>query len=156
MASLNSEELKEFLDKGWVAKLGSLQEDGSPYVNPIWYEWDGTHFWIIAKPLAQFVGNIKRDGRVFLVVDKAEFPYIRVNVQGKAEVVSEEWSEEWVQMTSRMTVRYVGEQGLTYLDARLKYGLSVIKVTPTKMNTWKVTDFPPDRTFSAAAKWHEA
>ena len=155
MPALDQIEMQAFLEKGWVAKLGTLLDDGSPYVTPVWYEWDGTCFWVIGKPLARFVGNIKRDERVYLLIDKAEFPYVRVNVQGAAEVVSEAWSEQWVEMTRRMTVRYVGEQGLQYLEARLKYELSVIKITPKKLNTWKVTDFPPDRTFTAQAKWQE-
>ena len=92
----------------------------------------------------------------FLAVDKPEFPYVRVNVRGRAEVVSEEWSERWVEMTRAMTVRYVGEQGLQYLEARLKYPLSVIRLSPLELNSWKVTDFPPDRTFTAEAKWHQA
>jgi nitroimidazol reductase NimA-like FMN-containing flavoprotein (pyridoxamine 5'-phosphate oxidase superfamily) len=155
MPPLSEQETKDFLASAWIGKLGTLL-DGWPYINPIWYEWDGQHFWIIGKPFAQFVQNIKQDDRVFLVVDKPEFPYVRVNVQARAEVVSEEWSERWVEMTRAMTVRYVGEQGLAYLEERLKYPLSVIRVTPLKMNTWKVTDFPPDRTFTAEATWHQA
>jgi hypothetical protein len=155
MPALDRAEMEAFLEEGWVAKLGTLLEDGSPYINPVWYEWDGSHFWVLAKPLARFVANIKRDGRIFLVVDKAEFPYIRVNVQGFGEVVTEVWAEQWVDMTRRMTVRYLGEQGLQYLEARLKYDLSVIKITPHKLNTWQVTDFPPDRTFTTQAKWRE-
>jgi hypothetical protein len=154
MPPLSERERDEFLGKGWVAKLGTLL-DGWPYVSPVWYEWDGEHFWVIGKPLAQFVKNIKQDGRVFLIVDKAEFPYVRVNVQAIADVVSEEWSDRWVETTRRMTLRYVGEQGLQYLDARLKYPLSVIRISPTRMSTWKVTDFPPDRTFTAEAKWRD-
>lgn len=156
MAALNQTEMKQFLEQPWVAKLGTLMADGSPYVSPVWYEWDGQSFWLISKPLAEFVNNIKRNGRVYLLVDKAEFPYVRVNVQGTAQVVAEEWSERWVEMTSRMTVHYVGSQGMQYLEARLKFGVSVIKITPTRINTWKVVDFPPDRTFSAEAKWHDA
>ncbi len=156
MASLSQTEIQQFLEKAWVAKLGTLLADGSPYVNPVWYEWDGEYFWVISKPLAEFVNNIKSDGRVFLLVDKAEYPYVRVNIQGTAEVVAQQWSDRWVEMTSRMTVRYVGEQGMQYLEARLRYGVSVIKITPKKINTWKVTDFPPDRTFSTEAKWREA
>jgi hypothetical protein len=53
-----------------------------------------------------------------------------------------------------MTLRYVGN--LDYLDARLKYPLSVISLTPVRMNTWQVTSFPPDRTFTTEARWNPA
>src|SRR5919198_1269289 len=100
MPPLREREMHEFLAQGWVAKLGTLL-DGWPYVSSVWYEWDGKHFWVIGKPLAQFVKNVKQNDRVFLVVDRAEFPYVRVNIQGVAAVVSEEWTHQWVEATRR-------------------------------------------------------
>ncbi len=154
MPPLTSAEEREFL-KGLarIGKLGTLR-DGWPYINPIWYEWDGRAFWIIAKPLAQFVKNLRIEDRAFLVVDKEDFPYVRVNVEGRARIVSEAWSDEWIDMTRRMTLRYVGN--LDYLEARLQYPLSVIQLTPLRMNSWRVTSFPPDRTFTTEARWHSA
>ena len=152
MAALTPEETHAFLvDGGRIAKLGTLR-DGWPYVNPVWYEWDGTVFWIIGKPLAQFVANIKQDDRTFLVVDKEEFPYVRVNVEARAQIISEDWRDEWVEMTKRMTLRYVGN--LDYLEARLRFPLSVISLRPERMNSWRVTSFPPDRTFTSEARWN--
>src|ERR671936_2569841 len=107
MPPLTRDQERDFLQgPALIGKLGTLR-DGWPYVNPIWYEWDSSAFWIIGKPLAQFVKNIKQDDRAFLVVDKTDFPYVRVNVQGRARVVSEEWTDQWVEMTKRMTMRYV-------------------------------------------------
>jgi nitroimidazol reductase NimA-like FMN-containing flavoprotein (pyridoxamine 5'-phosphate oxidase superfamily) len=154
MPPLTSNEEQDFLvGAARIGKLGTLR-DGWPYVNPIWYEWDGQSFWIIGKPLAQFVKNIRADDPTFLVDDKDDFPYVRVNVEGRARVVSEEWTDEWVEMTRRMTLRYVGN--LDYLEARLKFPLSVIQLTPVRMNSWRVTSFPPDRTFTQQARWNSA
>jgi Pyridoxamine 5'-phosphate oxidase len=151
---LSPAEIDSFLTEGGrIGKLGTLR-DSWPYVNPIWYEWDGDVFWIIGKPHAQFVKNIKQDERAFLVVDKADFPYVRVNVEGRAAIVSEAWSDKWVDMTRRMTLRYVGN--LDYLEARLKYPLSVISLRPLRTNSWRVTSFPPDRTFTTDARWNPA
>ena len=69
MAALNAAEAHDFLvDGGRIAKLGTLRE-GWPYVSPVWYEWDGAAFWIIGKPRAHFVTNVKLDDRAFLVID---------------------------------------------------------------------------------------
>jgi nitroimidazol reductase NimA-like FMN-containing flavoprotein (pyridoxamine 5'-phosphate oxidase superfamily) len=151
---LTPDESNTFLTEGGlIAKLGTLR-DGWPYVTPVWYEWDGQVFWIIGKPLAQFVKNIKADERAFLVVDKDDFPYVRVSVEAHARVISEEWRDEWKAMGKRMTLRYVGN--LDYLEAREKFPLSVITLTPVRMNTWRVTSFPPDRTFTTEARWNPA
>jgi len=154
MPPLNSAEEHDFLvGPARIGKLGTLR-DGWPYVTPIWYEWDGATFWVIGKPLAQFVKNIKSDDRAFLVVDKEDFPYVRVNVEARARIVAENWTDAWVDMTRRMTLRYVGN--LDYLEARLKFPLSVIQLTPVRMNSWRVTSFPPDRTFTTEARWNPA
>ena len=154
MPPLTNDEADRFLREGGrIAKLGTLR-NGWPYVNPVWYEWDGQAFWIIGKPLAQFVKNLKQDDRSFLVVDKVDFPYVRVNVEARGRVVSEEWHDDWVEMTKRMTLRYIGN--LDYLQARLEYPLSVIELTPERMSTWAPDSFPPDRTFTREARWHRA
>jgi nitroimidazol reductase NimA-like FMN-containing flavoprotein (pyridoxamine 5'-phosphate oxidase superfamily) len=153
MPPLTQSEVDEFLKAGArIAKLGTLR-DGWPYVNPVWYEWDGRAFWLIGKPLSQFVKNLKVDERAFLVVDKTDFPYTRVNVEATGRVVSEEWQDEWIEMTKRMTLRYIGT--LDYLEARLKYPLSVISLAPVRMNSWNPTSLPPDRTFTSEARWHQ-
>src|SRR5947207_3393314 len=109
MRPLTSAEEHEFLvGPARIGKLGTLR-DGWPYVTPVWYEWDGGAFWVIGKPLAQFVKNIKADERAFLVVDKDDPPYVRVNVEARAQVVAEDWTEAWVEMTRRMTLRYLGD-----------------------------------------------
>jgi len=154
VAPLNHDEIHSFLSEGGrIAKLGTLR-DGWPYVSPVWYEWDGRAYWIIGKPHAQFVKNVKADERAFLVVDKTDFPYIRVNVEGRAVVVSETWSDEWVDLTRRMILRYLGD--LEYLEPRLKYPLSVISLTPLRTSSWRPTSFPPDRTFTTDARWNPA
>lgn len=156
MPPMSPQETDHFLREGaWIAKLGTLLADGWPYVTPVWYEWDGKHFWVIGKPLAQYVQNVKRDPRISLVIDKHEFPYVRVNVLGNGEVVTEEWAQRWIDMGNRMSLRYVGKAGMKYADERLKYGISVIRITPKRMNTWKVTRFPPDRTFTKPVIWKE-
>ncbi len=154
MPPLTANEIDTFLREGArIGKLGTLR-DGWPYVSPVWYEWDGQAFWIIGKPLAQFVKNVKQDERAFLVVDKTDYPYVRVNVEGRAAVVSETWSDQWVDMTRRMTLRYIGN--LEYLEARLQYPLSVISLMPQRSNSWRPSAFPPDRTFTTDALWHPA
>src|SRR3981189_3401709 len=105
MPPLHPDEAHAFLTQGGrIAKLGTLR-DGWPYVTPVWYEWDGSAFWIIGKPLAQFVKNIKADERAFLVVDKDDFPSVRVTVEARGRIVSEEGGEEGVEMTKRMSLR---------------------------------------------------
>lgn len=162
MAPLTEEELEEFLNstdqEPWgraIAELGTITPDGKPYVNPVWYEWENGKVYILGKPKAQYIDNIKENKFVFVVIDKQSPPYARVNIRGTAEVVSEEWTDRWKRMTEKTTKAYLGEEGLEYFEERLEYPISVVEITPGTMNSWKVTDFPPDRTFEKEAKWQE-
>lgn len=163
MPPLSDDELEAFLNdtdqEPWgrcTTELGTLTPDGRPYVNPVWYEWEDGKVYILGKPKAQYVKNIKENGDVFVVIDKQSPPYVRVNIQGTAEVIDEEWSDRWEAMAKKMTEVYLGAEALEYHDERLQYPVSVVEVTPDSMNSWKVTDFPPDRTFDKEAKWHDA
>ena len=35
-----------------LARTACLKPDGSPYVFPSWYHWDGVAFWLVALPSA--------------------------------------------------------------------------------------------------------
>ncbi|MFB6131641.1 MAG: pyridoxamine 5'-phosphate oxidase family protein [Salinigranum sp.] len=162
MPPLSDDELDAFLNdteqEPWgraVCELGTLTPDGKPYVNPVWYEWEDGKVYILGKPKAQYITNIKQNGDVFVVIDKQSPPYARVNIRGTAEVISEEWTDRWEKMTKDATVAYLGEEGLQYYEERLEYPISVVEVTPESINSWKVTDFPPDRTFESEATWRD-
>lgn len=162
MPALTDEEIDDFLNstnqEPWgraIAELGTVTPDGKPYVNPVWYEWEDEKIYVLGKPKAQYVKNIKENKYVFVVVDKQSPPYVRVNIRGTAEVVSEEWTDRWEQMTKEATVAYMGEEALEYYEERLEYPISAIEVTPGTINSWRVTDFPPDRTFKEEATWRE-
>lgn len=162
MPALTNEEIDEFLNstdqEPWgraIAELGTTTPDGKPYVNPVWYEWEDEKIYILGKPKAQYVKNIKENEYVFVVVDKQSPPYIRVNIRGRAEVVSEEWTDRWKEMTKKATVAYMGEEALKYYEERLEYPVSAIEITPGTINSWEVTDFPPDRTFKEETTWRE-
>lgn len=162
MPALTDDEIDEFLSstdqEPWgraIAEIGTVTPDGKPYVNPVWYEWEDEKIYVLGKPKAQYVKNIKENEYVFVVVDKQSPPYVRVNIRGTAEVVSEEWTDRWKQMTKEATVAYMGEEALKYYEERLEYPISAIEVTPGTINSWEVTDFPPDRTFREEATWRE-
>lgn len=151
MPPLGKKTLEEFLKGGRIAKIATLKKDGSPHITPAWYEWDGKHLYVVTKPHAQVVENVKSNRRVYVLIDKSEWPYMRVNFEGEAQIVDIEWAE----MLRRLTLRYMGEQALKYHEERLKYPSVVIKITPKRISTWVPTTFPPDRTFFKPAVWRE-
>jgi PPOX class probable F420-dependent enzyme len=134
MPALTKEQLNEFLMKGnLIAKLATLKEDGAPYVNPVWYEYDGQYIYIIGRARAQFVHNIRKDPRVAVCIDTPTPPHTRVLIEGKAEIID----KDWVEMGYRMARRYRGEvEGPKYIEKTLNRPRAMIRISPEKITSW--------------------
>ena len=54
-AKLSSTELDAYLQLGLTARMACLDDRGWPYAVPVWHQWDGERFWIIASERAKWV-----------------------------------------------------------------------------------------------------
>ena len=44
--SMTAEERDAYLIDERVCRVASVGADGNPHVTPLWFIWDGTHFWL--------------------------------------------------------------------------------------------------------------
>src|SRR5689334_19752301 len=88
---MEQQEMDEFLGGSNLARLAVLDENGWPYVQPVWYQWDPAQgiFWIVARKRSAWAPMMQRDERVAITIDGETRPYRKVSLQGKAEVVEE-------------------------------------------------------------------
>jgi len=79
-------ERDEFLAGDTLARLAVLDENGWPYVQPVWYQWEPAEgiFWIIARKKSAWAKMMQNDGRVAMTIDGETKPYKKVTVQGRA------------------------------------------------------------------------
>ncbi len=138
-STLTDEELREFLAGPWICRLGTLAEDGSPCVTPVWYEYDGQTYVIVGRQRSSWVEHIRRDPRVALCIDDPEDAHTRVLVQGRAEIVEGPSARgAWVPIARRMAARYMGERaGAAYIERTLDFPRYTIRVHPEKVTTWR-------------------
>lgn len=139
--------MEEFLKGPNIAKIAVLKEDGSPFVVPVWYEWDGKYVYIVGRKRSQWVQHIRRDNRVCVLIDENTIPLRKVIFEGKAEIVG----TDWIEIGKRMVNRYFGpEIGPSYLEGTLDQPRWVIRIKPEKITSWIV---PPQ--FSGGKEsWH--
>ncbi len=69
MGKMEEDEVEAFLASDTLARLACLKPDGSPYVIPIWYQWDGKDFWFVGRERAADDG-LERDGPADLTVTR--------------------------------------------------------------------------------------
>jgi PPOX class probable F420-dependent enzyme len=108
MAQMTRDEIRAFLTEGTrTGKLATTRKDGRPHVMPIWFVLDGED--VVFNTGANSVKgrNIRRDGRVSLLVDDERPPFAYVQLNGTA--TWEDNPSNMLDWSSRIAARYMGE-----------------------------------------------
>lgn len=136
MGTLAKPDLDAFLEgSSIVAVLCTLDPDGWPYQVPVWYEWDRSHLWIVSKPKARYVGNLRRDPRASVCIATQQLPYVRVLFQGRIDLLDTD--QEWVPMGERMAERYLGpEEGPAYIEKTRRWKRVFLRLAPERIRSW--------------------
>ncbi len=147
LGGFDEEELERFLGGSALARLACLKPDGSPYVVPVWYQWDGEAVWFVGRQRSSWCAYIQNDGRVSVVIDSEHTPpdesgrstqIPKVMMEGIAEIIEEpNVGGAWVQVAEEMSYRYLGPNGPEYLTGTINQPRWLIKMTPTRMKTWQ-------------------
>jgi DNA-binding IclR family transcriptional regulator/nitroimidazol reductase NimA-like FMN-containing flavoprotein (pyridoxamine 5'-phosphate oxidase superfamily) len=135
---LSHEELDSFLAGGRLARLSCVRPDGFPHTVPVWYEWDGRVFWIVARARAEWTGYLQANSRVSLAIDESEPPLRRLLAEGLAHF--EEPAARggrWRVVRRRMAQRYLAapQRGPDAALERVPHVL--VRIEPLKMTTWR-------------------
>ena len=136
MPRMSDEEMTHFLSQPVICRLGCLDDDGWPYVVPLWMQHSDGGFYLVPRERASWAGYLKRDDRCSLVMDIFE-EHRRVIVKGRA-VVREEPNVggDWVAILKEMAERYWGERGLRYWERTLQEPRWLIFVEPVEIKSW--------------------
>lgn len=69
------------------AVIATIGRGGVPQLTPNWFLWDRQVFWVSTVSATVKVGNLRRDPRVTLCIDRTVPPEAYVQVVGRAEIV---------------------------------------------------------------------
>ena len=143
MPKLSMAERDAFLqERGHLARLATLQADGSPSVVPVWFVYEDGKIIITPRKYSAFWANVQRDARVAITIDEEAGLYRKVLVEGKAEVLYPlGHDDEWRDIYRRITLRYVDEEsGDYYLTETHDQPRALIGVAleSAKIMTWRM------------------
>jgi nitroimidazol reductase NimA-like FMN-containing flavoprotein (pyridoxamine 5'-phosphate oxidase superfamily) len=132
---LTPEEISDFLAGPVVARVGTVDPDGSPYITPVWQEWDGEAMWLVPRERTAFVGQ---NTRVAVSCAMESGTYTRVLIRGKAEIVfgPAPMEGQCLEIANRMATRYLGEHGPEYLVPTYDRPRYLIKIVPDSVISW--------------------
>lgn len=134
MPAMSDAERETFLAQPVVGRLGCLDEDGYPYVIPVWFAYADGGFYLVPRARSEWARYLERDGRVSLCIDAAEPPYRRVIVRGRAEVIeTPNVGGRWVAFGTQMARNYRGEEGIAYIERTREEPRWLFFVRPERM-----------------------
>jgi PPOX class probable F420-dependent enzyme len=150
IGALGEDELLRFLAHPWNARIATVARDGWPYVTPVWYELEAEprRFLVVGRERAVWVGHIRDDPRVALhVADDQHAQHTRVLVQATAEIVegpvAPRASARLLELTYRLSRRYLGPDGPAYADRTLDRPRVLVRLTPTRWTSWTGREWHP-------------
>ncbi|PKO06128.1 MAG: hypothetical protein CVU41_08435 [Chloroflexi bacterium HGW-Chloroflexi-3] len=106
---MNDSQIAQFLIGPWTARLACIRPDGQPHVIPVWQEWDGKKFNILAWHGSQWVDYIRKNPQVSLTIDEPWSPYRRIVMRGSAKEVQNVDIDTRTTLLSKLSKRYLGQ-----------------------------------------------
>jgi PPOX class probable F420-dependent enzyme len=97
---------EDLLETKALADIATIGPNGEPQVNPVWFDWDGTHVRFSQTKTRQKYHNLQRDPRIALsIVDPAN-PYRYLEIRGKVVAVEEDPNLDFI---NAMAKKYLGQ-----------------------------------------------
>lgn len=126
-------ELAVFWREPHLAKLATINPDGTPHIMPLWYLHQGQDLLMITRPIARKVRNIRRDPRVTVCIDRPTPPYAGVIVQGIAQLEEVAYQE----LAVPLAMRYLGQDAGAQIGAQYAHvDLMTIRVSIDRLSSW--------------------
>ena len=133
MHQMTQDETRAFLLEGTrTAALATVRADGRPHVAPVWFTLDGDDLLFNTGENTIKGANLRRDGRVALMVDDEEPPFAFVSIEGDVSLSDDlDTMRYWA---TRIAARYMGEdQADAYGRRNAVPGELLVRVHPTKI-----------------------
>ena len=143
MPKLHAGDISDFLSEpGHLVRIGTVDEDGSPRVTPTWFLLEDGMILVTPRHASVFLGNIRRDPRVDLLIDETALPYRKVNVTGTAEIVHDLGADDvWRDTYRRIAGRYIDAEAVErYIRATIDQprALLGVQLDRAKVTSWRM------------------
>ena len=106
MSKVLPEGYMDLFEKQAFAHLGTLMENGSPQVTPVWVDYDGTHVRINSAKGRVKDKNMRRDPRVALSIQDPANPYRYLEVRGRVVEITEDGADDHI---DKLAQKYLGK-----------------------------------------------
>lgn len=136
---MSEPEVRELLQKSLVAKLATLNKDGTLRITALWFESREGIIALNTHEKTTHVNNLKRNPNASMLIDSVDWPYKAIHMIGRATVDPRPSTKEEI---GKMYTRYLGdyEKAVAYGEKLISWGKRVsIHFTPKDVITYDFT-----------------
>jgi PPOX class probable F420-dependent enzyme len=134
-------EVNSFLESKLNIQIATIDEDGYPIIQPVWfyYDKDSGKIYTGTQKMTRKVQNLKRNpDKIYFSIDDENFPY--KGVKGKGVATISEDREKALKIVEKINLKYLGtlEHPLAkMLTENARNGTEVIiEITPKFFSAW--------------------
>jgi general stress protein 26 len=137
---MSEEEVDRFLESKLNLQFGTINEEGDPNIQPVWFDYDKERekLMIITAKVAKKVRNLQSKAIVYFSIDDENYPYMGVKGKGIATIIED--PNKTVPEAKKMNIKYLGtlEHPIPkmILDSAQKGSHIVIEIDPKFFSTW--------------------
>ena len=131
---LNETQLDALLKAPWAARLACVRPDGAPHVVPVWHEWNGESFHVLAWKGSRWGDYLTANPQVSLTVDEPFLPLRRISAKGIARPEFEATDPQLSRLLTRLSRRYLGQNLAASLALQVERSFVIM---PSTLRGWQ-------------------
>jgi PPOX class probable F420-dependent enzyme len=131
LPALEDEELLAFFEEAQFSRLGTLNEDGTIHIAPIFFRYEDGQIQMATQDPSRKVRNIKRNPNVTVLIDTTDVPFKGALIYGQAELDYEDVIPKRMKIFERRLSHQDAETYATRLSGKWK--CVIIRITPTQV-----------------------
>jgi PPOX class probable F420-dependent enzyme len=134
------EEVERFLESKLNLQLATIDEQGEPNIQPVWFYYDNNRekLLITTSKFAKKTQNLRNKPAVYFSIDDENPPYKGVKGKGIASIVED--PNRTVSQGDRISMKYLGTLDhpiAKMITERSKKGeVIIIEISPKFFSTW--------------------
>jgi PPOX class probable F420-dependent enzyme len=138
--NMTGEEAEKFLESKLNLQLATIDEQGNPNIQPVWFYYDknGEKLWINTSKLAKKTQNIRKRPTIYFSIDDENPPVRGVKGKGTATIIED--PKQVGSLGDKISLKYLGT--LDHPIAKMisedtkKGEVVLVEISPKFFSTW--------------------
>lgn len=137
--SMANEELVSLFEEALFARLGTLNEDGTIHITPVFFRYSDGQILIATQEPSRKIRNIKRNNKVTVLVDISDVPFRGALIYGTAELDYEDIISKRIKIFERTRSYQEADEYARKLSG--KWQCVIVRITPRQVATFDYSKF---------------